>query len=227
MPPPLHPHATTPLHLTLRALSLLLPLSIFISNSSSLAGYFELYSLRQPPPIARVINCSHLLFPFPFLFFNPNNKRNQQHHRRTAINGSIAVNRVCSLWNWSSGWLSLRPFNFLPTQWMRSSSLSLSCTPSSAFIQLLKMHPTHTHAHAFKQWLLAIWPAAVSGLCSLPTICALALCLFIPGRCELDFSLYNSFFLTHVPPPFIPLFLCFSKRFILILEAWNLGECSP
>lgn len=71
------PHTTTPLHLTLRALSLLLPLSIFISNSSSLAGYFQLYSLRQPPPIARVINCSHLLFPFPFLFFNLNKKRNQ------------------------------------------------------------------------------------------------------------------------------------------------------
>lgn len=70
-----HPPAPPPPSpLTLRALSLLLPLSIFISNSSSLAGYFELYSLRQPPPIARVINCSHLLFPFPFLFFNPHKK---------------------------------------------------------------------------------------------------------------------------------------------------------
>lgn len=145
MPPPLHPHATTPLHLTLRALSLLLPLSIFISNSSSLAGYFELYSLRQPPPIARVINCSHLLFPFPFLFFNPNNKRNQQHHRRTAINGSIAVNRVCSLWNWSSGWLSLRPFNFLPTQWMRSSSLSLARPLQLSFSCSKCIQHIHTH----------------------------------------------------------------------------------
>lgn len=74
---PLPSHTTTPLHLTLRALSLLLPLSIFISNSSSLAGYFQLYSLRQPPPISRVINCSHLLFPFPLLFFNLNKKRSQ------------------------------------------------------------------------------------------------------------------------------------------------------
>lgn len=89
--PSLHPHATTPSTSTLRALSLLLPQSIFISNSSSLAGYFELYSLRQPPPITRVINCSHLLFPFPFLFFNPNKKRNQRHHRCAAINGRIDV----------------------------------------------------------------------------------------------------------------------------------------